>query len=134
MIVPHWLLYAWFVLAGLSTLYVTWDNFVRKNPEETVMKWGWLLITLYMGPIGMALYVLTDKEPSPGTHDAWEQVEGRHEKSLRVGTAEAGPVDGEKMHTGCLRRLLVGAPEPRERRPVKEEDRPPVHIAPLGIR
>jgi len=39
---------------------------VRKNPEETVMKWGWVLITLYMGPVALALYVLADKEPSPG--------------------------------------------------------------------
>jgi hypothetical protein len=40
MIVPDWLLYAWFALAGLSTLYVAWDNFVGRNPEETVMKWA----------------------------------------------------------------------------------------------
>lgn len=38
MIVPHWILYSWFALAALSTAYVAWDNFVRKNPEETVMK------------------------------------------------------------------------------------------------
>jgi hypothetical protein len=35
------LLYVWFALAGLSTVYVIWDQFVGKNPEETVMKWGW---------------------------------------------------------------------------------------------
>ncbi len=60
---------AWFVLAGLSTAYVVWDSFVNKNPEATVMKWGWILITLYMGPIALALYVLTDKEPAPGEHE-----------------------------------------------------------------
>jgi FtsP/CotA-like multicopper oxidase with cupredoxin domain len=81
MIVPDWMLYAWLALAGLSTLYVAWDNFVRKNPEETVMKWGWVLITLYMGPIGLALYVLADKEPAPGTHEEfvrplWKQGAG----------------------------------------------------------
>jgi FtsP/CotA-like multicopper oxidase with cupredoxin domain len=81
MIVPDWLLYAWFALAAFSTAYVAWDCFVRKNPEETVMKWGWVLITLYMGPIGLALYVLTDKEPSPGTHEEfvrplWKQGVG----------------------------------------------------------
>ncbi len=59
----------WFVLAGLSTAYVLWDSFVNKNPEATVMKWGWILITLYMGPIALALYVLTDKEPAPGEHE-----------------------------------------------------------------
>ena len=37
---------AWFVLAGLSAAYVAWDSFVNKNPEATVMKWGWVLITL----------------------------------------------------------------------------------------
>jgi hypothetical protein len=44
MIVPHWILYSWFALAALSTAYVTWDDFVSKNSEETVMKWGWILI------------------------------------------------------------------------------------------
>jgi FtsP/CotA-like multicopper oxidase with cupredoxin domain len=81
MIVDDRILIGWFVLAALSTLYVAWDNFVRKNPEETVMKWGWVLITLYMGPVALALYVLADKEPRPGTHEEfvkplWKQGVG----------------------------------------------------------
>jgi hypothetical protein len=44
MIVPHWILYSWFALAALSTADVTWEDFVSKNSEETVMKWGWILI------------------------------------------------------------------------------------------
>ena len=81
MIVPQWMLILWFSLAALSTAYVAWDNFVRKNSEETVMKWGWVLITLYMGPVALALYVLTDKEPAPGTHEEfvrplWKQGVG----------------------------------------------------------
>jgi len=63
------LLYVWFALAALSTAYVAWDNFVKKNPEETVMKWGWVLITLYMGPVALALYIMADKEPHPGEHE-----------------------------------------------------------------
>jgi hypothetical protein len=75
------LLYVWFALAGLSTAYVVWDQFVGKNPEETVMKWGWVLITLYMGPVALALYVLSDKEPRPGEHEEfirplWKQGVG----------------------------------------------------------
>ena len=69
MIIPESYLWAWFILAALSTGYVAWDNFVRGNPEETVMKWGWVLITVYMGPVAAALYVLTDKEPRPGEHE-----------------------------------------------------------------
>ena len=79
--IPDSFLLVWFVLAGISTAYVVWDNFARKNPEEPVMKWGWVLITLYMGPVAMALYVLTDKEPRPGEHEEfikplWKQGVG----------------------------------------------------------
>src|SRR5437762_9962906 len=61
-------LIAWFVLAVLSTAYVAFDQF-RNNPEPTVMKWGFILVTLYLGPFGLLLYVLADKEPRPGTHE-----------------------------------------------------------------
>lgn len=71
---------AWFVLAAASTLYVGIDQY-RNNPEPVVMKWGFILVTLYMGPIGLLLYVLADKEPHPGEHEAftrplWKQGVG----------------------------------------------------------
>ncbi|MFM9877642.1 MAG: DUF4396 domain-containing protein [Rhodoglobus sp.] len=71
---------AWFVLAIASTLYVGIDQF-RNNPEPTVMKWGFILVTLYLGPIGLLLYVLADKEPRPGEHEEftkplWKQGVG----------------------------------------------------------
>ena len=62
-------LLVWFILAVLSTVYVAWDQF-HNNPEPVVMKWGFVLVTLYMGPLGLLLYVLADKEPRPGEHDA----------------------------------------------------------------
>jgi len=73
-------LIAWFVLAGFSTAYVAVDQF-RNNPEPTVMKWGFILVTLYMGPFGLLLYVLADKEPRPGEHEQfiaplWKQGVG----------------------------------------------------------
>ena len=46
-----WVL-GWLALALASTAYVFWDNFIRGNPETTVMRWGWVLVTLYMGPVG----------------------------------------------------------------------------------
>lgn len=75
-----YLLFTWFILAGLSTLYVAWDQF-RNNPEPVVMKWGFILVTLYLGPIGLLLYILADKEPAPGTHEKfitplWKQGVG----------------------------------------------------------
>jgi FtsP/CotA-like multicopper oxidase with cupredoxin domain len=75
-----YLLVVWFLLAAASTAYVGWDQF-RNNPEPTVMKWGFILVTLYMGPLGLLLYVLADKEPRPGTHERftaalWKQGVG----------------------------------------------------------
>ncbi len=59
----------WFVLTALSVGYVGWDAFTR-NPELKVMRYGWVLVTLYTGPIGGALYVLScQEEPTSGTHE-----------------------------------------------------------------
>ena len=73
-------LIAWFALAAASTIYVAWDQY-RNNPEPTVMKWGFILVTLYMGPLGLLLYVMADKEPRPGEHETfiaplWKQGVG----------------------------------------------------------
>lgn len=45
------------------------------------MKWGFILVTLYLGPFGLLLYVLADKEPRPGEHEdftapLWKQGVG----------------------------------------------------------
>ena len=61
-------LIAWFGLSFASTAYVAFDQF-NGNPEPTVMKWGFILVTLYMGVFGLLLYVLADKEPRPGEHE-----------------------------------------------------------------
>jgi hypothetical protein len=71
-------LVVWFALAAASTLYVAWDQY-RNNPEPVVMKWGFILVTLYLGPIGLLLYVLADKEPRPGT------PRGVHQAAVETG-------------------------------------------------
>jgi hypothetical protein len=73
-------LVAWFLIAFTSTAYVAWDQF-RNNPEPVVMKWGFILVTVYLGPLGLLLYVLADKEPRPGEHEQfvrplWKQGVG----------------------------------------------------------
>lgn len=65
-------LLVWFALTALSVAYVAWDAY-RNNPELTVMKWGWVLVTLYLGPVALFLYVLSCKEPYPGTHERFIQ-------------------------------------------------------------
>lgn len=73
-------LVVWFALTALSVAYVAWDAFTR-NPELKVMKWGWLLVTLYGGPIMAAAYVLSCQEPATERHEdfirpLWKQAFG----------------------------------------------------------
>lgn len=74
------LLEAWFGLSGLSVVYVAFDAFTR-NPELKVMKWGWVLVTLYGGPIMAAAYVLSCQKPLTRRHEdfirpLWKQAFG----------------------------------------------------------
>jgi hypothetical protein len=57
----------WYVLTFASTVFVAYDLAVN-TPEMTVMKWGWILVTLYTGPIGLFIYLLAGREPLPGRH------------------------------------------------------------------
>ena len=74
-------LIGWFVLTAVSVIYVAWDNFANRNPENAVIKWAWVLTALYTGPGALAFYILADKEPRPGEHEQfiqpmWKQVLG----------------------------------------------------------
>ena len=69
----------WFLLTGLAVLFVMID--IRKAPESSVLKWGFILLTVYTGPLGAFLYVLGCREPLPGLHERyvatrWRQVLG----------------------------------------------------------
>ncbi|MDQ6905652.1 MAG: DUF4396 domain-containing protein [Chloroflexota bacterium] len=69
----------WFLLTALSLVFVVVD--IRATPESPVLKWGFLLLTAYTGPVGAFLYVLGCREPLPGLHERyvatrWRQVLG----------------------------------------------------------
>jgi hypothetical protein len=59
----------WFILTALSVLFVAID--IPTTPESTVMKCGFVLVTLYTGPLGAFLYVLGCREPLPGQHERY---------------------------------------------------------------
>lgn len=65
----------WFVLTGLSVLFVAVD--IRSTPESPVLKWGFILLTAYTGPVGAFLYVLGCREPLPRTHEQYVQARWR---------------------------------------------------------
>ena len=69
----------WFGLTAMALGFVALD--IRKAPIPPVMKWGFVLLTVYTGPIGAFLYVLGCREPLPGLHERyiasrWRQVLG----------------------------------------------------------
>jgi hypothetical protein len=69
----------WFLLTAISVGFVAID--IRSAPISPVMKWGFVLLTAYTGPIGAFLYVLGCREPLPGLHERyiaarWRQVLG----------------------------------------------------------
>ncbi|PRH80668.1 hypothetical protein C6N75_03035 [Streptomyces solincola] len=69
----------WFVQVVIAVAFVAID--IRATPEAVVMKWGFVIITAFSGLFGALLYVLSCREPLPGTHEQyvaakWRQVVG----------------------------------------------------------
>src|ERR1700679_175926 len=72
-------IWLWFILTFLAVAFVAID--IRSTPESPVLKWGFILVTLFTGPLGAFLYVLGCREPLPGLHEKyvatrWRQVLG----------------------------------------------------------
>jgi hypothetical protein len=65
----------WFVLATASVLFVAID--IRTTPESPVMKWGFVLVSAFIGVVGAFLYVLGCREPLPGTHERYVAAQWR---------------------------------------------------------
>lgn len=70
----------WFVPTLGAVLFVIWDQATR-TPVTGAMKAAWVLVVLYTGVVGLAVYLLACREPAPGTHDAfiaarWKQAVG----------------------------------------------------------
>ena len=57
----------WFGLTVPAALFAAYD-LVTRTPAMTVMRWGWVLVILYTGPIGLVVYLLSCREPLPRTH------------------------------------------------------------------
>lgn len=72
---------AWLILSVLSALWVAYDVISGQPAIIKIMKLAWVLIALYLGVIGLILYITSCREPSPGTHSEfvspmWKQAVG----------------------------------------------------------
>ena len=66
----------WFTLTALSVLFVAIDIW-RNTPEATVMKWAFIILTVFTGPFGAFFYVLGCREPIKGMHEQYVSVRWR---------------------------------------------------------
>ncbi len=97
----------WFVLTALSVAFVAID--IRSTPEHPVMKWAFVLFTLYSGPFGAFLYVLGCREPLPGLHEQY--VAARWRQALGS-TMHCVAGDGIGILVGAVIGALVACPWP----------------------
>ena len=70
----------WYLLTAGALVFLIWD-LLTNTPAGWVMKLAWVLVVLYTGPIGLFIYILSCRQPMPGTHDAfiaphWKQATG----------------------------------------------------------
>lgn len=70
----------WWILTVPSFLLVVADVW-RTTPESAVLKWAFVILTAFTGPLGAFFYVLGCREPVRGTHEQyvasrWRQVLG----------------------------------------------------------
>ncbi|MDQ3687230.1 MAG: DUF4396 domain-containing protein [Acidobacteriota bacterium] len=57
----------WSALTIISVAYVVYDQMTSVG-RMRVMKWSWVLATLYTGPVGLVSYLLSSNKPESGTH------------------------------------------------------------------
>ena len=74
------MLLLWYLLTTGCLVFLIYDMFTN-TPLMGVMKLAWFLIVLYSGPIGLLVYLLSCRQPLPGTHDQfiavhWKQTVG----------------------------------------------------------
>ena len=67
----------WFILTGLSLAYVSLD--IRSTPEATVLKWAFVILVAFTGPLGAFFYVL-----------GVSRTASRYSRAVCGGTVEAG--------------------------------------------
>lgn len=97
------IMYAWFALTALSVAFVVID--IPKTPESGVLKWAFVILVIFTGPLGAFFYVLGCREPLKGTHAEYVSVRWRQVLGSTMHCAAgdglgifAGAVIGAVMH------------------------------------
>ena len=65
----------WWILTIPSFLFVVIDVW-RTTPESPVLKWAFVILTAFTGPLGAFFYVLGCREPLRGNHEHMSRLVG----------------------------------------------------------
>ena len=71
-------LWIWFALTALAVACVAYDQFKGGSEQKEnllamkTMRWGWVLVTLYIGPFGFLVYWLLHRAPARQTPEQSE--------------------------------------------------------------
>jgi len=101
------IMFLWFILTALSVAFVASD--IRSTPESRVLKWAFVLITAYSGPLGAFLYVLGCRAPVPGLHSQYVSVRWRQ---VLGSTMHCVAGDGLGILVGAVIGSLLRLPPP----------------------
>lgn len=85
----------WFLLTALSLLLVAVD--IRTTPASPVLKWGFILLTAYTGPLGDPL---KDGGASVGRHD--DHASTGHAGKAQPKGKPPVDLDAESVSNGVL--------------------------------
>lgn len=65
-----------------SVAYTTYDAFARTSSMK-VMKWGWVSVALYTGPVALVVYWFSYREPPPNTNEQFVSRAGNRLSARR---------------------------------------------------
>lgn len=63
----------WSALTAGAVAFVVRDS-ATNTPTRWVQKLAWVLVTIYTGPVGAFVYLLTCRNHGPGMHDAFTRA------------------------------------------------------------
>jgi hypothetical protein len=65
----------WVILSLMSILFVAWTLFRGKKKVQE-MRWAWLVLVVFFGPLGLITYLISDRYQELKTSRWWRGLEG----------------------------------------------------------
>ncbi|HSI81617.1 MAG TPA: PLDc N-terminal domain-containing protein [Solirubrobacterales bacterium] len=89
----------YFAVAALMSAWVAYDVITGQPESIGMMKLAWVLITLYLGPIGLILYLTSCRELAP-VHRRADGLLPDRRHPPRLGALPGGARAGDGLEAG----------------------------------